>query len=51
MRNIPSRHERREVQPTPAMQTSAAEQTQSAIGLMFPVRPQLRDANRKLGIG
>jgi hypothetical protein len=51
MGDILTRRERCKVQPTPAVQTNSAQQTQRAAGLVFPVWPQFCDANRKFGIG
>ena len=51
MGDVLVRHQGCEVQSAPAMQASAAEQTQRTVCLVFSVRPQLGDTNGKLRIG
>ena len=51
MEDILPRNESRKVQPTPVMHTHTAEQRHQAVGLMFSVRPELCDTDRKVGIG
>ena len=51
MENILPWYERRKIHPTPAVQAQTAEQSHQAVGLMFSVRPELCDTNRKVGIG
>jgi len=51
MEDILLRYESRKVQPTPVVHTHTAEQSQQAVGLMFSVRPELCDTNRKVGVG
>ena len=51
MDNILARDERCQIQPAPLVETQMAEQTPQGVGLVFSVRPQFCDPNRKVGIG
>lgn len=51
MKDVFIRHQGFKIQPAPAMQADATQQSQRTTSLMLSIRPKLRGANREIQVG